>query len=246
MGLHYCSEHDEIGKKMDASAIPLDLSIYTKIVSVSKNPNDKQFHQQDKQVQEKKANLKKSKKALLAKLAFASGDPTEFMRQRALERLRRAGRADKVFAKIDVDGNGFVDFEELKLALSDMGCALKDAEVRQLLLEADTDGDRLIRYVHFNFRSRLCISLIADSVQRNSRITWKDPFLMLTKGPNGGNKGAKKHNNEDSHGCTTLSRAHHTLDSSLRARTKEQHCRPQNARGQHHRPGNPGQQHRHP
>jgi hypothetical protein len=133
---------------MQMSHTPLDLSQHTSNFG-AKTANDKEFHQLDEQRQEAKANMKKSKKALLAKLAYSSGDPKEFMRLRALERLRRAGRVDKVFAKMDEDGNGFVDFEELKRALSRMGCALTDIEVRQIMYEADKDGDGQISAEEF-------------------------------------------------------------------------------------------------
>jgi hypothetical protein len=138
----YCPEHFDLGKKIVESGGTLNCAPFNK--PLHHNPNDQHFYAMDRARQEKKAQAKRNKRALLAQLAYNSGNPKEFMRLRALERLQRSGRVEKVFARIDEDGNGYVDFDELKAALQKMGCGLKDDEVRQILTDADADGDGLI------------------------------------------------------------------------------------------------------
>lgn len=54
-----------------------------------------------------------------------------------------AGNVEKTFKKIDADGSGSLDAEELRVALIKLGVSTDkvDADVKNLILSADTDGD---------------------------------------------------------------------------------------------------------
>lgn len=54
-----------------------------------------------------------------------------------------AGNVEKTFKKIDVDGSGSLDADELRVALMKLGVSKDkvDADVKNLILSADTDGD---------------------------------------------------------------------------------------------------------
>jgi hypothetical protein len=114
-GSEYCPEHFKLGSKIEAGDFgTIDVSRFTGKNAVESDPNAHVYHEMDRARQHKKAQAKHNKRALLAQLAYNSGNPKEFMRLRALERLKRGGRIEKVFARIDTDGNGYIDFDELK------------------------------------------------------------------------------------------------------------------------------------
>jgi hypothetical protein len=139
--------HFEIGKRIKKGEVDIN-SLEKFVPRWGENGEDK-FVELDKIKQKKKEKGKSNKKAYLAKLAYESGDPKEFMRMRTLERLRRGNRAERLFAEIDADGNGSVDFRELKTALRRKGCKLTDIEVKDMMAMADTDGDGFISLPEF-------------------------------------------------------------------------------------------------
>ena len=53
-------------------------------------------------------------------------------------------RSKAVFVKHDTDGSGSIGVDELKRALSDLGLALRDAEVDRYVAKYDVDHDRVI------------------------------------------------------------------------------------------------------
>jgi len=67
------------------------------------------------------------------------------------ELLRRAERIKECFRKFDVDDNGFISKNELRLLLQmlDKSTELKEEEVDQCLHEADTNGNGAIEYNEF-------------------------------------------------------------------------------------------------
>ena len=50
------------------------------------------------------------------------------------------------FAVFDVDKNGHINSEEMRSVMSNLGARLTDAEVAELIKEADLDGDGLVDY----------------------------------------------------------------------------------------------------
>lgn len=50
-------------------------------------------------------------------------------------------RATKLFKEIDDNGNGIIDAAELKLALSNLGIHINQAQLNLMMYEADIDGD---------------------------------------------------------------------------------------------------------
>lgn len=52
---------------------------------------------------------------------------------------KRDAKAAEIFSRIDVDGSGAIDADELKVALLDMGLSLTDEQVAELVNEADVD-----------------------------------------------------------------------------------------------------------
>ena len=49
-------------------------------------------------------------------------------------------------AVFDRDGNGFIDEQELRHVLSNLGERLTDSEVHEMMQEADVNGDGKIDY----------------------------------------------------------------------------------------------------
>jgi len=62
---------------------------------------------------------------------------------RSTEELEEMREAFRVF---DLDGNGLIDANELKLTMSNLGENLSDSEVKQMLKLADRNGDGKIDY----------------------------------------------------------------------------------------------------
>ena len=52
----------------------------------------------------------------------------------------------KAFKVIDKDGNGFISADELQFMMDNLGEKLTDEEIREMIHEADTDGDGLVNY----------------------------------------------------------------------------------------------------
>ncbi len=55
----------------------------------------------------------------------------------------------EVFNVFDKDGNGFISFEELKLAMINLGERLTTEELKAMMSAADTDGDGQINFEEF-------------------------------------------------------------------------------------------------
>jgi hypothetical protein len=143
----YCMEHHKIGLRIQRGSIDIN-SLERFVPRMGRDGTDK-FVALEAADRKKKDKSKGNKKAYLAKMAYESGDPKEFMRMRVLERLQRGGRAGRLFAEIDKDLSGYVDFGELKTALRRKGCKLTDAEVSHMMVLADTDGDGVISLAEF-------------------------------------------------------------------------------------------------
>lgn len=50
------------------------------------------------------------------------------------------------FRVFDSDGNGYISAAELRHVMSTLGEKLTDAEIDEMILEADTDGDGQVNY----------------------------------------------------------------------------------------------------
>jgi len=59
------------------------------------------------------------------------------------EELRAAFRA------FDADGNGYISHAELKAVMQSLGEGLTDAEIMEMIIEADLNGDGLIDFEEF-------------------------------------------------------------------------------------------------
>ena len=109
-----------------------------------------------KETKLKRAKLPENVQCVVAKLAYKDADSFEYKRVRTLEKLRRWGRTEKLFAEFDSDGDGSVSLEEfthgllnvLREATKDWEGGeeeekehLTEDEVRKLWDEADTDGN---------------------------------------------------------------------------------------------------------
>lgn len=58
------------------------------------------------------------------------------------EKLLNAKQIEKAFKMFDDDGNGYIDLEELKLAMS--GVKLTDEEWKSIITKYDVDGDGVV------------------------------------------------------------------------------------------------------
>ncbi|CAN6462965.1 unnamed protein product [Victoria cruziana] len=55
----------------------------------------------------------------------------------------------EAFKVFDKDQNGYISAEELRNVMINLGEKLTDEEARQMISEADTDGDGLVNYEEF-------------------------------------------------------------------------------------------------
>ncbi len=55
----------------------------------------------------------------------------------------------KAFNVFDRDGNGYIDAKELRLAMTRLGEKLTDAEVDDMIKDADKNGDGKVDYKEF-------------------------------------------------------------------------------------------------
>ncbi|KAJ5074128.1 calmodulin-related [Anaeramoeba ignava] len=55
----------------------------------------------------------------------------------------------KAFDVIDLDGNGFIDYDELKQLMTELNDKVTDQEVQELMKIADEDGDGKISFEEF-------------------------------------------------------------------------------------------------
>ena len=55
----------------------------------------------------------------------------------------------EAFKVFDKDGNGFIDAQELRHVMTNLGEKLTDEEVNEMISEADKDGDGQINYEEF-------------------------------------------------------------------------------------------------
>jgi Ca2+-binding EF-hand superfamily protein len=69
---------------------------------------------------------------MMAKRLTDGGDPEEDLKE-----------AFKVF---DKDNNGFISQSELRLVMVNLGEKLTDDELKEMILEADIDGDGQVNY----------------------------------------------------------------------------------------------------
>jgi Ca2+-binding EF-hand superfamily protein len=69
---------------------------------------------------------------MMAKKLTDGGDPEEDLKE-----------AFKVF---DKDNNGFISQSELRLVMVNLGEKLTDDELKEMILEADIDGDGQVNY----------------------------------------------------------------------------------------------------
>ena len=106
-GSLYCAHHYEYVRKQEAGE-KVKLPVFGSDKERAQNTPAWVFAE-DKDRQLTKAQKKASKKAMLAQLAFQSGNPEEFMRLRMLDKLRRGGRLEQLFSEMDQDHNGTVD-----------------------------------------------------------------------------------------------------------------------------------------
>lgn len=63
------------------------------------------------------------------------------LRRSVCKKLRRQGRIEKLFDEFDVDGDGSIQFSELKTGLRSMGYPLKDKDYKIVMDCCDLDGD---------------------------------------------------------------------------------------------------------
>lgn len=73
----------------------------------------------------------------------------EMMSKHTRETVDQTAEMREAFKIFDRDGNGYIDFKELKQVVTRMGEALTAAEADELFREADLDGDGKLDYNEF-------------------------------------------------------------------------------------------------
>jgi calmodulin len=81
------------------------------------------------------------------------------MMSRKLKDTDREDEIRQAFKVFDKDGNGYITSEELAQVMSNLGEKLSAGELREMMREADTNGDGRIDYQEFvkvcpSFRTR--------------------------------------------------------------------------------------------
>lgn len=113
---------------------------------------------------EEKRRKKRDAKQQLMRSALNSGDAQEFLKQHVIDKLKIKGKIEKVFAEIDTDGSGTIDFEELKVCLKGMGYPMSKDDMVYMMSQLDADGDGEVTMEEFKkFLG------IADTPTRKSR-----------------------------------------------------------------------------
>jgi len=74
-------------------------------------------------------------------------------------------RAMTIFKDMDADQNGKIDTDELKAAMAKLGVELKASEVKDMMTEADEDGDEHIDPDEF---VNLCLAEVERYLRRSS------------------------------------------------------------------------------
>lgn len=55
----------------------------------------------------------------------------------------------KVFYRLDMDGSGSIDVDEMRQAMQEFGVACTDVELASMFIDADVDGDGTIDFAEF-------------------------------------------------------------------------------------------------
>ena len=70
------------------------------------------------------------------------------------------GEVNDMFKTFDVDKNGFIDWNELKVGMQNLvGHELEDSDIDEMMEEADLDGDGRINYAGIDWWYRLFVSI---------------------------------------------------------------------------------------
>ena len=70
------------------------------------------------------------------------------------------GEVNDMFKTFDVDKNGFIDWNELKVGMQNLvGHELEDSDIDEMMEEADLDGDGRINYAGIDWWYRLMVSI---------------------------------------------------------------------------------------
>lgn len=73
-------------------------------------------------------------------------DMNEFMNLMTIK-TAAVGEVNDMFKTFDVDKNGFIDWNELKMGMQNLvGHELEDSDIDEMMEEADLDGDGRINY----------------------------------------------------------------------------------------------------
>ncbi|XP_071953053.1 EF-hand calcium-binding domain-containing protein 7-like [Antedon mediterranea] len=65
------------------------------------------------------------------------------------EKVMNERELEKAFKKIDVNGDGFITYKELKKVLTGRGEKMSESEVKSMIKEVDEDGDEKLNYTEF-------------------------------------------------------------------------------------------------
>lgn len=162
LGAPFCTRHWEIGPLVEKGTHCYDV----KKERLASTVDVAAFMQKEEGKRKHKERKKHTRKASLLRDAFMSGDSHHFLKQYVISTLRKRGRAEKVFAKMDKDSSGTIDFDELKSYLSGlcyplglylctrhaftgMGYPFTGDECEYLMKCLDDDGDGQITLAEF-------------------------------------------------------------------------------------------------
>ncbi|CAD5120241.1 unnamed protein product [Dimorphilus gyrociliatus] len=77
---------------------------------------------------------------MMSRTTIGSGNNEEAKKRRMEAEMRQA------FKVFDIDGNGVIDAQELRLTMNNLGEKLNEKDIKAMIKSADKDGDGKINY----------------------------------------------------------------------------------------------------
>lgn len=132
-GQRFCPAHIELGPQVEAGLVTYDPKKAKAKAVAAEGLSAMELMEIAAKQKEEKRRKKRDAKQHHMRQALNSGNAHEFLKEKVIEKLRKKGKIEKVFAEIDLDGNGTIDFEELKVCLKGMGYPMTREDMKYMM-----------------------------------------------------------------------------------------------------------------